>query len=294
MVYGPYTLGRTDPADERSAQADPAGLWCGSDPLQVPEEMWVDSIWFYIAAHDANRTSQGCLYWTNGYMAGGATEQNTLIQTSMFQGLLYALNSGNNNGGGDSPYLHLNVNDWVMPGMWVSGSSIIGGDGDAGGHYWYKTASSLPSNWLNMDLDKYGWCGDPHYYIRYWKKVAIYWLPSEPLAIGQEFLIGGRSFTAGINDIKINGVSVGSGYSVQSDTAIYCTVPSGASSGYVYIDSHAGTVTSTQALQIGPGGWYKSGGTIHQLKGGWYKSGGVLHPLKGGWYKINDTIHPLK
>lgn len=108
---------------------------------------------------------------------------------------------------------------------------------------------------------------------------------------GTAVTITGTGFT-GATDVKFNGTSVSS-FTVNSDTQISTTVPSGATSGPISVVGTGGTATSSTSFVVAPG-WFKASGTVQRLKGMWYKSGGVLQPIKGGWYKSGGTLHPLK
>jgi len=67
---------------------------------------------------------------------------------------------------------------------------------------------------------------------------------------GTSVVISGSGFT-GATDVRFNGTSVGSAnFTVDSDTQVTATVPSGATSGPIAIDAPGGTATSAQSFTV--------------------------------------------
>lgn len=108
--------------------------------------------------------------------------------------------------------------------------------------------------------------------------------------VGTSVTLTGVGFT-GASAVKFNGTSAS--YTVNSDTQITTTVPSGATTGPISVTCTGGTVSSGSNF-IMAAGWYHSGGTLHHFQGIWYKHGGTLHPLQGMWYHSGGVINPLK
>ena len=94
-------------------------------------------------------------------------------------------------------------------------------------------------------------------------------------------LISGVNFNA-VNNVTLNGSNAT--YSVDSDTQITATVPTGASSGPITVTTNAGTATSTQSFQATESSASWTGGfatgDLSEWDGSWQQAPGRFTALK--------------
>jgi hypothetical protein len=216
----------------------------------TPVEMWVESIHFFggtTNSHPSGGNARAGLY-ASDVLVGGATESTFVPADRGNRALPYNLNSSTNNGGGTSPYLHLPGGWGVWVGIWSSLGLTIW-QVQNGGFVWRKTGGSDLYGAIGTHENNPWGAGSLQCYLAYWSRIDVSWVTSTPVGIGQAFQIGGSGFSVGLNGITINGTAVTS-YSVATDSLINATVPTGATSGAVVVDSKAGTDTAPTALQI--------------------------------------------
>lgn len=108
--------------------------------------------------------------------------------------------------------------------------------------------------------------------------------------VGTSVTLTGVGFT-GATAVAFNGTSAS--FTVNSDTQITTTVPSGATTGIISVTCTGGTISSGSNF-IMASGWFHSSGTLHHFQGIWYKHGGILNPIKGAWFHEGGVISPLK
>lgn len=146
-------------------------------------------------------------------------------------------------GQGTSSLYHIAPNTQIGGAIHTGGGQglmIWGVNGGQGSYGINTSVTSLQGGWTNT-TSKSGW-GNLGWYATYFPAASISNLSASGATEGQSITIYGQSFSAGINSVDFNGT--GASYTYVNDTQIVATVPNGATSGPIHVNTNAGTATS--------------------------------------------------
>lgn len=219
----------------------------------IATDIYVDSIHAQVCPESGGtQTIQFALYGTGGTRIGIA-DTTAAVGAIGTNGNLPAWIQGNFNVGN---YLHIPANSALVGAARNTGAGglYMCAYNDSGSFDFVTSSGSFPSPWGGSNKV---WGGMP-WYATYFPAATITSVTSTPVFPGQTFTVNGLSFSAGVTAVKVNGVSC-SGVSVVNDTQLTATVPAGATTGTVEVDTNAGNATSAGPLTISGGRIYHSG-----------------------------------
>jgi hypothetical protein len=219
-------------------------------------DIYVDTIHAQVCPESGGtQTIQFAIYGTGGTLIGVATNSASAgaIGTN---GNLPAWIQGSFNAGG---YLHIPANSNIVGAARNTGTGglYMCAYNDSGSFDFYSSSSGFPSSWGGSNKV---WGGMP-WYATYFPAATITSVTSTPVFPGQAFTVNGLSYSAGVLAVKVNGVTC-SGVSVVNDTQLTATVPAGATTGTVEVDTNAGNATSSGVLTISGGRIFHSGALV--------------------------------
>lgn len=164
------------------------------------------------------------------------------------------------------------------------------GNNTGTGHYWWSAGSSPATRESGIE-DQRGFAGQLFYYLEYFPDATITSVDAGPFPVGGTFHVHGTSFSSGVSTVKLNGTTCPT-FSVDSDTQLTVTVPSGATSGHVQVSTNAGTVTSSGSVTVsqayGDNGTTWAGGVLVYADNGsaWVSGTTVWADTGAGWVQI--------
>jgi hypothetical protein len=223
-----------------------AASFRGSGSIAMPEDAWIDKLHFYAGGNGGThnftfvvyRTSDGALVAQTG--AGG-------FSGKAWKTLTFALNSGNNNSGYNSTNLWLPAGYNFLVGAYCDGAADIGINAGSGSWAWHS-GTGVQSSYVGWSVNPFGNAGDMYWYVEYFPPCQVTSITATPVAPGATFDVYGLSFSSGVSDVQVGGVSCPS-FTVLNDTHLTAICPSGIP-GQVQVLSNAGAMTSVATLGV--------------------------------------------
>lgn len=204
-----------------------------NDNVVAPEGMYIDAIHVFGNSESSNAGAcVAALYDGSGGTKYGTTNTFTMGTSTQYWTASFP----------SSSLLYLPSGADIRAAVLESGGGGFRtwGRGDGGSWRYELSVSSLPSaigGSTQSGLGNWPW------YISYFKTCQVYSASPTAATEGTTVTLSGRSFTAGVTSITFNGVAA-SGWTVVNDTTITVAVPSGATSGVITVNTHAGSDSS--------------------------------------------------
>lgn len=242
----------------------------------IGNDIYVDSINIQIA-HEAgaNRNLQFALYNSSNVLLG-VTDTTVVVATisppANASRHVCTFNANN--------LLHVAAGTSLRGAVRNTGSGglYVTAYNDSGNFDFLSNSSGFPGTFSGSNKV---WGGLP-WYATYWNKCTISSITSTPVFPGQTFDVFGDSFDAGGAGsgggpvVKVNGVTC-SGVSVISGSHLTATVPVGATTGPVTVETYAGTGTSGSNLTVSGGRIFHSGALVSASSVRIFHSGSLVN-----------------
>lgn len=236
---GTKTLGSTTADTTHSATWAFSGGQniAGNGTLTMPEDGYIDTITVYFGGSGGNVSTYSNLLSSDLASVLASIGPNTFASIG-WKTAGFAVGS-----------------NYFMPAGTVFHASIACASGvtaafKSSGSNFAKTGVSTPQPMNSGTTTNQFTSGDLNWYVTYFPKATISSIPSTPVAVGQQFTVKGKSFSAGVTGVTVNGTACPT-FTVVDDTTLTVTLASGATSGPVVVTTNAGTATSAQSLQVG-------------------------------------------
>ncbi len=275
---GTKTIGSTSTPSSSEVWDSGAATWMSKTTAGMTEAGYIDKIYVYCGHHNTGNANFVFAVYDGSSNLVAQTPSGSFGQGVGWNAGTFALNSTNNQtsypapgGQNNSPYLFLWTTYTFHGGVWCSDAMNL--ECFSTGGYYHLSGSSIASGMGSASLNPFTPAGDMGWYATYFPCASISSLTSTPVGVGQQFTITGVSFSAGVNSISVNGTAC-STWTVNSDTQVTATVPAGATTGPVSVDTKAGKCTSSGNLSIA---------TIRLYRSGWVQAQAINARRSSAW-----------